>query len=63
MLHVLYLIVGMITTSFIGAPTFTRALLLILVPGNLAATYHHGDSAALDFPSMTALIVVSTAGI
>jgi len=53
----------MITTSFIGAPTSTRALLLILMPGNLAATYHHGDSAALNFPSMTALIFVLTAGI
>ena len=62
-LHVLYLIVGMITTSFIGAPTSTRALLLILVPVNLATTYHYGDSAALNFPSMTALIFASTAGI
>lgn len=62
-LHVLYMIVGMITTSFTGAPTSTRALLLILVPGNLAVTYHHGDSAALNFPTMTALIFVSTAGI
>jgi hypothetical protein len=61
-LHVLYLIVGMITTLFIGAPTCTRVFLLVLVPTNLAAKYNHGDSAALNFPSMTVLIFASAAG-
>jgi hypothetical protein len=61
-LHALYLMVGMIATSFVRAPTLTRAFLLLIVPLNLAATYHHGDSAALNFPSMTVLIFASTAG-
>jgi hypothetical protein len=61
-LHAIYLIVGMIAASFIRAPTLTRAFLLLIVPLNLAAMYHHGDSAALDFSSMTILIFASTAG-
>jgi hypothetical protein len=61
--HALYLIVGMIAASFVRAPTLTRAFLLLIVPLNLAAMYHHGDSAALNFPSMTILIIASTAGL
>jgi hypothetical protein len=61
-LHILYLIVGMIATAFIGAPSSTRVFLLLLVPMNLAVSYNHGDSAALNFPSMTILIVASIAG-
>ncbi|KDR18720.1 protein brambleberry-like [Zootermopsis nevadensis] len=60
-LHALYLIVGMIAASFVRAPTLTRAFLLVIVPLNLAAVYHHGDSASLDFLSMTILIFASTA--
>jgi hypothetical protein len=61
-LHFLYLIVGMITAAFFSAPTFTRALLLILVLVNLAVAYTDGDVAALNFPSMTMLLLGSTAG-
>jgi hypothetical protein len=61
-LHVLYLIVGMITAAFLRAPTLTRAFLLLLVPLNFAVMCSHGDSAALDFLSMTALIIASIAG-
>ncbi|PNF16473.1 Protein brambleberry [Cryptotermes secundus] len=60
-LHFLYLIVGMITAAFIRAPTTSRAFLLLFVPLNLAVTYTHGDAAALNFPSMTILILASTA--
>ncbi|XP_033609951.1 protein brambleberry isoform X2 [Cryptotermes secundus] len=60
-LHFLYLIVGMITAAFFRAPTTSRAFLLLFVPLNLAVTYTHGDAAALNFPSMTILILASTA--
>jgi hypothetical protein len=61
-LHFLYLIAGMVTAAFIRAPTLTRAFLVLIVPLNLAVIYNHGDAAALDFPSMTILILASTAG-
>jgi uncharacterized ion transporter superfamily protein YfcC len=60
--HFLFLIVGMITAAFFGAPTLTRAFLLLLVPLNLAVTYNYGEAAALNFLSMTILILASTAG-
>ncbi|KAJ4426506.1 hypothetical protein ANN_27320, partial [Periplaneta americana] len=60
-LHILFLVVGMITAAFVRAPTLTRTFLLLVVPLNLAVTYHHGDDAALNFPSMTILILASTA--
>ncbi|PNF32494.1 hypothetical protein B7P43_G03867 [Cryptotermes secundus] len=60
-LHFLYLIAGMITAAFIRAPTITRVFLLLIAPLNLAVTYNHGDTAALNFSSMTILILASTA--
>ncbi|PNF28127.1 hypothetical protein B7P43_G11874, partial [Cryptotermes secundus] len=49
--------------AFIRAPMTTRAFLLLLVPLNLGVTYTHGDAAALNFPSMTILILASTAAL
>jgi hypothetical protein len=61
-LHCLYLIVGMITGIFIGAPALTRASLLLLVSLNFAAKYFHWDAATLNLTSMSILILALTAG-
>jgi hypothetical protein len=61
-LHFLFLIVGMITGIFIGAPALTRALLFLTVSLNFAAKYNRWDAATLNFTSMTILILALTAG-
>ncbi|KAJ9599165.1 hypothetical protein L9F63_010342 [Diploptera punctata] len=59
--HGLYLVAAMITCSFVQAPTLTRGFLVLMVPLNLAVSYHQGPAEALNFPSMTVLLVVSAA--
>ena len=58
-LHGLYLVVAMITCSFVRAPTLTRGFLVLMVPLNLAVSYHQGNAEALNFPSMTMLLILS----
>lgn len=60
-LHGMFLVVAMITCSFVSAPTLTRGFLVLMVPLNLAVSYHQGHAEALNFPSMTILLVLSAA--
>lgn len=56
--HGLYLIMGMIATSFIQAPPVVRCALILIVPLNLVLTSYEGSQGALDFPGITLLLVL-----
>lgn len=58
--HGLYLVLGMIATSFIQAPPAVRCALILIVPLNLALTSYEGAEGALDFPGITLLLIVFT---
>lgn len=60
--HGLYLVLGMIATSFIQAPPAVRCALILIVPLNLALTSYEGAKGALDFPGITLLLIVFTGG-
>ena len=62
LLHGAYLVVAMITCSFVSAPTLTRGFLVLMVPLNLAVSYNQGSTEAFNFPSMTILLILSAAG-
>lgn len=55
--HGLYLVLGMIATSFIQAPLAVRCALILIVPLNLALTSYDGVEGALDFSGITLLLV------
>ncbi|XP_034255742.1 protein brambleberry-like isoform X2 [Thrips palmi] len=58
--HGLYLVLGMIATSFIQAPPAVRCALILIVPLNLALTSQEGAKGALDFPGITLLLILFT---
>lgn len=60
--HGLYLILGMIATSFIQAPPVVRCALVLIVPLNLILTSYEGAEGALDFPGITILLIGFGAG-
>ncbi|GLG94206.1 Uncharacterized protein GBIM_01465 [Gryllus bimaculatus] len=60
-MHIVYLLLGMIAIAYVHAPAFTRMCLLIIVPLNLSVLYHHGDNTALDFISMSMIILLLSA--
>ncbi|XP_071451693.1 protein brambleberry-like isoform X2 [Hetaerina americana] len=70
-LHFGYLLIGMVSMAFIGAPVLSRMLLLFLVPINLLLVINPGHAAKvasvlhvepLDFNTMTVVIVAFTFG-
>lgn len=60
--HGLYLVLGMIATSFIQAPPAVRCALILIVPLNLALTSYEGAQGALDFSGITLLLVLFSGG-
>ena len=60
--HGLYLVLGMIATSFIQAPFAVRCALILIVPLNLILTSYEGAEGALDFPGITILLIAFSAG-
>ncbi|KAK3918819.1 Protein brambleberry [Frankliniella fusca] len=56
--HGLYLVLGMIATSFIQAPSAVRCALILTVPLNLALTSSEGAEGALDFSGLTLLLIL-----
>ncbi|XP_026286542.1 protein brambleberry [Frankliniella occidentalis] len=56
--HGLFLVLGMIATSFIQAPSAVRCALILLVPLNLALTSYEGADGALDFSGLTLLLIL-----
>ena len=61
-LHVIYLLLGMLFASFLNFSTVARAALAFIVPINLFVTYYHGPEQAFDFPQMTTLLALLTLG-
>ncbi|XP_012135755.1 protein brambleberry [Megachile rotundata] len=59
-LHIVYLLLAMVTASFLHAPLLTRITIMGLVPLNLLSYLKHGMDACLDFTSLTALIFLIT---
>ncbi|KAG8229113.1 hypothetical protein J437_LFUL009582 [Ladona fulva] len=71
MLHLGYLLLGMVAMAFLGAPFISRLLLLILVPVNLLLTVNQDLAMrkafpytieSLDFQTITVIIVTFTLG-
>nr|CAD7571072.1 unnamed protein product [Timema californicum] len=60
-LHGAYLIVGMIISSFVNVPNFTRMFLLLIVILNVILSLQKGPYSPMDFFTMTVLMVASIA--
>ena len=61
-LHAAYLVLAAVSASFLQTPTFSRILLLVLVPLNAWAELQGGDTHSLGFMPMTALIILTVFG-
>nr|CAD7404690.1 unnamed protein product [Timema poppensis] len=60
-LHGAYLIVGMIISSFVNVPNFTRMFLLLIVILNVILSLQKGPYSPMDFFTMTVLMFASIA--
>jgi len=59
--HVLFLILGMVTLSFINAHPATRLALLLVVPTNLFVSSQQGRDKALDLPGVAIVLAAFAA--
>lgn len=59
-IHVCYLLLGMLLLAFLQAPSYTRWLFLMIIPVNLAMELRHGY--VMDLPALVGLLIGASLG-